>query len=341
MEVDIILEPDLSPAQLVELGLAAERFGIRALWLPTYFAHWDPFIALVPVALATRKLQLGALALSPFEMHPLKIANALLSLNELAGGRAEVSIGAGEGNLDAMALSKPPKIVGAVREAVEIVIGASHGQLGGDGYRGEHFQVTYPCAYEWLKSPAPRVYLGAYRHQMMRAGARVADGVYIGCTPVEILEPAIAAIRDGLAKRVRPRDGFAINGYWAWHLKKDRAEGYRESRRELAWRARKLDPELINLFLDAGDVRTVRDHWNDFLAAWFDRSGNVQGVPARITDALCEGFTSTGGIEDLDREIERFRKFGKAGQTTISLRLHDDPMEALQIIGKHVVPALH
>lgn len=340
MEVDIILEPDLSPQQLIELAQAAEKFGVRALWMSNYFAHWDPFVSLTPVALATRTLRLGALALSPFEMHPLKIANAVLSLNELSGGRAEVSIGAGEGNLDAMALGKPAKIVRAVREAVEIVIGAGRGALKKDGYQGEDFRVTYPCAYEWLKAPPPRVYLGAYRHMMMRAGARVADGVFIGCTPLEILPPAIAAIREGLARRERPAQDFKINSFWAWHLKRDRAEGYRESRRELAWRARKLDPELISLFLDADDVQLVRDHWQDFVNAWFDRSGNIKGVPDRITNALCEGFTSTGGLDDLDREIERFRRFGAAGQTTISLRLHDEPMEALRIIGQHVVPAL-
>ena len=32
--------------------------------------------------------------------------------------------------------------------------------------------------------------------------------------------------------------------------------------------------------------------------------------------------------------------FGKAGQTEIGLRLHDNPMDALKIIGEHVVPAL-
>jgi len=340
VEVDIIVEPNLTAWQLIELSRAAERYGVRALWMSNYFAHWDPFVSLTPAALATKSLKVGALALSPFEMHPLKIANAVLSLNEISGGRAEVSIGAGEGNLDAMALTKPPKIVRAVREAVEIVVGAGRGALKQDGYRGEDFQVTYPCAYDWLKAPPPYVYLGAYRHMMMRAGARVADGVFIGCTPLEILQPAIAAINAGLAKRERPKQGFRINSFWAWHLKQDRAEGYRESRRELAWRARKLDPELIKLFLAPDDVKLVREHWQAFVNAWFDRSGNIQGVPERITKALCEGFTSTGGLEDLDREIERFRKFGTLGQTTIALRLHDDPMAALAIIGEHVVPAL-
>jgi hypothetical protein len=52
------------------------------------------------------------------------------------------------------------------------------------------------------------------------------------------------------------------------------------------------------------------------------------------------GMTSTGGMEDLDREIERFQLFQKAGLTEISLRLHEDPMDALRIIGERVIPAL-
>jgi hypothetical protein len=55
---------------------------------------------------------------------------------------------------------------------------------------------------------------------------------------------------------------------------------------------------------------------------------------------MCEYFTSTGGLEDLDREIERFQMFAAAGLTECALRLHDDPMEALDIIGQHVIPRL-
>ncbi len=340
MEVDIILEPDLGPAQIVELAQAAERYGVRAVWTSNYFAHWDPFISLVPVAQATRRLLLGALAVSPFEMHPLKIANGVLSLNEISGGRAMVAVGPGEGNLDAMGLKKPPKVVLAAREAIEIVRGAGHKSLATDGYRGEIYSVNYPCAYDWLKAPPPFIYGTAYRHQMMRMEARVADGVFIGCTPLEIIAPAIDNIRIGAAKREPGRAPLRINSFWAWHVKKDRAEAYRESRRELAWRARKLDGELIRLWLSEDEVKLVTDNFDKFVAAWFDRSGNVQGVPEALCNRLCEGLTSTGGLDDLDREIERFRQFGAAGQTEIALRLHDQPMEALKIIGERVVPAL-
>jgi 5,10-methylenetetrahydromethanopterin reductase len=339
MEVDIILEPDLTPRQVAELGIEAEKYGIRALWTSNFFAHWDAFLSAAVLADRTTKLLMGPLAVSPFEMHPLKIANSLLSLNEMSGGRAVIAVGAGEGNVDAMNLQKPPKVVRAVRESIEIVRGAAYGHIA-KGYQGEDFQIRLPCAYPWAKSTPPQVYGTAYREQMMRMFGRVADGVFIGCTPPEVMAPAMEQVRAGAAKREPGMGPLRANTFWAWHLKRDRKEGYRESRRELAWRARKLDPELLAHVLSPDEVQLVRANYDNFVAAWFDRSGHIKGMPEEIPNRLCEYFTSTGGLEDLDREIERFRLFGKAGLTEVALRLHDDPMDGLRIIGEHVVPKL-
>lgn len=340
MDIDIILEPDLTPNQITELGQAAERYGIRALWTSNYFAHWDPFISLVPLAQSTERLLMGPLAVSPFEMHPLKIANGLLSLNELCNGRAQIAIGAGEGNLDAMDLKKPRKIVRAVREAIEIVLAAAHGNLA-NCYEGEIFNVKHPCAYTWLAAPPPRVYLTAYRFMMMRLGGRVADGIFVGCTPPEMIEPAMENVRTGISRRDQPREDFRVNTFWAWHIKEDREEAYRESRRELAWRGRKLDPELLINWLTEEEAQLVSENFNAYVEAYFDRSGIVKGMPDDINDRLMHGMTSTGGLEDLDREIERFKLFQEAGLTEIALRLHEDPMDALTIIGERAIPALH
>ncbi len=339
MDIDIILEPDLTPAQILELGQTAERYGIRALWTSNYFAHWDAFLSLVPLVSATSRLLLGPLAVSPFEMHPMKIANSLLTLNEMSGGRAVIAMGAGEGNIDAMGLKRPEKIVRAVRESIEIVRGAGRGALA-KGYKGEDFSVNFPCAYGWIHAAPPLVYGTAYRAQMMKMQARVADGVYIGCTPPEVMEAAMVEVREGAAKRADGMPALRTNTFWAWHLKRDRSEGFRESRRELAWRARKLEAELLNQVLSPEETELVRANYDNCVAAWFDRSGHIKGLPQDIPDRLCEYFTSTGGLEDLDREIERFRMFSRAGLTEVALRLHDNPMEALEIIGKHVVPAL-
>ena len=83
MDIDIILEADVSPQQMKELAVEAERLGVRALWSSNYHQNWDGFLALAPAAAATSKILLGPLAVSPWEMHPLKMANAVLTLNEL------------------------------------------------------------------------------------------------------------------------------------------------------------------------------------------------------------------------------------------------------------------
>ena len=339
MDIDIILEPDLTSSQITELGQAAENYGIRALWTSNFFAHWDPFISLVPLAQSTDRLLMGPLAVSPFEMHPLKIANGILSLNEMCNGRGQIAIGAGEGNLDAMDLKTPKKIVLAVREALEIVLAAAHGKLG-DGYKGEIFNVNHPCAYAWLTAPAPRIYMTAYRFMMMRMGGRVADGVFVGCTPPEIVEPAMEHVNTGIGRRDHPPVDFRVNTFWAWHIKQDKEEAYRESRRELAWRGRKLDPDLLINWLTEEESQFVADHFDAYVNAYFDRSGIVKGVSDQINDKLMHAMTSTGGLDDLDREIERFKIFQRNGLTEIALRLHDDPMDALRIIGERVVPAL-
>ena len=57
MDIDIILEPDLDPKQINELGIKAEEYGINAIWTSNYFAHWDPFLSLVPLAQTTKKIK--------------------------------------------------------------------------------------------------------------------------------------------------------------------------------------------------------------------------------------------------------------------------------------------
>ncbi len=339
MDIDIILEPDLTPQQIKELGLAAEGYGVRALWTSNYFAHWDGFLSLAPLALETQKILMGPLAVSPFEMHPLKIANALLTLNELSQGRAQIAMGAGEGNLEAMDLKKPEKVVLAIREAIEIVRLAGRGGLKG-GYDGEIFNVNLPCAYDWLTQPAPRVYGTAYRPMMMRMEARVADGCYIGCTPPEVAEAAMEHVRTGISRRDDAPEDFRVNTFWGWHIKEDAEAAYAESRRELPWRARLLDPSMINMYLNDEENTIVQEHKQEYIDFYFDPSKEVQNIPVEISNKLAEGLTSTGGLDALDREIDRFKLFAKAGLTEVALRLHGQPMDALKIIGERVVPAL-
>jgi 5,10-methylenetetrahydromethanopterin reductase len=97
MRVDLVLEANHSGAQLAELATLAERNGIGGVWVSNMHDARDPFINFVQTALATKRITLGPVAVSPYELHPMKMAAALLTLNEISGGRAHIGIAAGAG----------------------------------------------------------------------------------------------------------------------------------------------------------------------------------------------------------------------------------------------------
>ena len=147
MDINIILEPDVSPNQFAELAVEAERFGVRAMWSSNYHFQYDAFLALAPAAAATSKILLGALAVSPWEMHPLKMANAILTLNELSQGRAMIAVSGGGGLLGAIGwrgrndgpswppqdpvrkTSEPDRRLTAIRETIEVLEAGAVGKI--------------------------------------------------------------------------------------------------------------------------------------------------------------------------------------------------------------------
>ena len=340
MNIEIVLEPDIPPAQLAEIAVAAENYGIRALWASNFWAHWDGFISLVQAALATKTIELGVLAVSPWEMHPLKIANAIGSLNELSEGRSMVAIGAGGGMLAAMETSLNPKkqrIVRAVREAIEIVQSIVSGQRR-PAYEGEIFKMVRPHHLKWIQHRPTRIYSCSTEDQMLRMGARVADSLQMSDATLRMLPAAMESIKAGLAKREAPADDFRIDNFWAWHIKKDREVAMYEARRELIFRGSMLPPFTLHHFLDEDEEKLVIDQWDAIAKAFWTRSGVIEGVPEPLVEKLVAELSSVGTLDDIDYQIERLKKFEAGGLTDIAIRLFDDPMDGLKMIGERVVP---
>ena len=340
MNIEIVLEPDVPPAQIAEIAVAAENYGIRALWASNFWAHWDGFISLVQAALATKTIELGVLAVSPWEMHPLKIANAISSLNEISEGRSMVAIGAGGGMLAAMGQPLNPKkqrIVRAVREAIELVQSVASGEHR-SAYEGEIFELTRPHHLKWIKHRPARIYACSTEDQMLRMGGRVADSLQMSDATLRMLPAAMESIKIGLKKRDAPADDFRIDNFWAWHIKKDREVAMYEARRELIFRGSMLPPFTLHHFLDEDEEKLVIDKWDAIAKAFWTRSGVIEGVPEPLVEKLVAELLSVGTLDDIDYQIERFKKFEAGGLTDIAIRLFDDPMDGLKMIGERVVP---
>ncbi len=341
MNIEIILEPNSTPDEIAELAVMAENYGITALWSSNYAQQWDGFISLVPAAMATNKIKLGPLAVSPYEMHPIKIATAVMTLNEISNGRAMVGISGGGGILKAIDYEMDPKkrrVVRGVREAVEIVKTAASGKFT-EPYEGELFRIARPYRFDWAKATPPTIYACSTEPQMLRMGARVADGIHMSDVALPMLDEAMKNIRVGLEKRESIPENFPITDSWAWHIKEKREASFYEARRELVFRGSLLPPYSLKHFLSDADAQLVIDNWMNFAKAFWTRTGVIDNVPESIVNHLIDELSSAGDPSDIDREIERFQKFKDGGLTDLSIRLFDDPMDSLKLIGERVVPA--
>ena len=121
MKVQLFLEAGIPPAQIAELGALAEGYGVQTLWASSFPARREPFMCLTALAAQSGSIRVGPVPISPYEQHPLKIADALLTLNELSNGRACVTIGGLGHSVMRVTGQSPARRVRAVQECVEII----------------------------------------------------------------------------------------------------------------------------------------------------------------------------------------------------------------------------
>jgi len=360
LDIDIILEPDITPTQMAEIAVAAEKIGIRALWSSNFHQQWDCFLALAPAAAATSKILLGPLAISPWEMHPLKMANAMLTLNEMSNGRAIVAVSGGGGVLGAISwrareggpiwpgqntVTKtryPDRRVRGTRECLEVLGRARSGEFT-RGYDGGTFVINRPFIMNWAKQDGPQLYSCSNGPMMVKMGARHADGIQFSDFTIDMVEEAIPWANDVLKERDDAPEQFRFGNFWAWHMKQDREHSLYEARRELIWRGAVIGREehILRKFINGDDeLQIILDNFDNFRKANWTRSGEIEGVPDNLVSRLVAGLSSAGGLESMEQELDRFRAFRDAGLTEIALRLHDEPMDALDMIREHVLPAV-
>jgi 5,10-methylenetetrahydromethanopterin reductase len=335
MEIDVILEADVTPARVADLAQLAESYGIRGLWTQNYANARDAFMCLMPAATATRRIMLGAVVISPYEMHPLKIANAVSTLNEHSNGRGMVVVGGGGEWPGVLGVKYGKRVTGA-GEAVAMVKRAVRGEMvnwKGEVYSARYFKST------WVKGQPPIIYAGATGPKMMDMATRFADGTMLSDMILPMLDKTMASVREGCARHGRPLAGFRVNNFCAFHVKRDREASFREARRELMIRGW-LEEPWYRPFLSAEEAQIVHDKRGAFLTAFRTKSGNIEGVPPEICAKLVEGLSLAGDLGDIPRHAERIKAFAAAGMTENALRLHDEPEQALHIIGKELLPRL-
>jgi alkanesulfonate monooxygenase SsuD/methylene tetrahydromethanopterin reductase-like flavin-dependent oxidoreductase (luciferase family) len=335
MRVSVVLDGRRTAREIAELAQRAETYGFSHVWLSGGARTKDHFVRLAVAAAATRRIKLGPIAVSPFEMHPVHVGLALLTLDEIAPGRACIVLGAGG---DLAATLDPPARgrIGAVEECLDILRAQAAG--GEINYAGAHYRVTGLFS-PWGRVAMDRVYLGANRPRMLRLAARKADGVMVTDMPLAYLTTLIARLRDDLAETKRDVRPFAVSNWFVWNVQETRAEAERLARRGLGFRLYYIREIAASIGLGDADARELAARQPEMLRAIF-QSREPWSPPPEVADRLIEHLTLTADRGGLDACVGRLLEFERAGLSEIALAPHGDPAAAIKLIGEAVIPVV-
>ncbi|MBI4627463.1 MAG: LLM class flavin-dependent oxidoreductase [Candidatus Rokubacteria bacterium] len=192
--------------RLGRLAQLAEATGYDYLWHADERFFREVYASLTLCALRTTRIQLGTCVTDPYSRHPALTAMAIATLDEIAGGRAVLGIGAGVSGFRELGVDASRSAV-AIREAVELI----RRLLAGETVSVKGDQVAFHEGRLDFAPPRPAVpiYVASQRAAGCRVAGRVADGAIMqGC----VADPLVSFFRETVAEGARRagRDPAAV-----------------------------------------------------------------------------------------------------------------------------------
>src|SRR5690349_23041189 len=117
---------------------AAEEGGASTLWLACHLFLRDPVTTAALALGATSRIKIALMAMSPYSTHPVYIAMAAASLDEMYPGRVILCLGAGApADLEAAGIEATKPLV-SIGETVKICRALLAGEMA--DFQGQVFQ---------------------------------------------------------------------------------------------------------------------------------------------------------------------------------------------------------
>jgi F420-dependent oxidoreductase-like protein len=273
----------------VALARRAEALGYESLWV-THGLGRDSFLVLAAYGAATSRIGLANGVVPIYPRHPVAMAQAALTLNEMTGGRFRLGIGvshrASMEHMLGLTLREP---LAVMREYVAVLRGA----LGaGAEFDGRHFRAHWSFGVP-VRPPAPPLYLAALSPRMLELAGELADGVVLWLTPPPYVRTvAVPALERGRRRAGKSLDGFAVVCAVPLAVTDDRQAALEAFRGELT---RYLTLPFYRAMLEAAGLgEGLRE---------FDRTGQT---PATLAEAL----GAVGDAKGCRAYVEAYRQAG-------------------------------
>lgn len=166
------------PTQLAELSSDLEGVGIDHLFVTE--SNNDALTTMAVIARATATATIGSAIANIYLRHPLQMAQAAASVEEVSGGRLLLGLGVGHQMVNeeglGLDMSTP---VRDMREYVEVIRAGLASGGASLGYEGSRYTVRGPRAtVAWTPQRRVPIVVAAHGPNMVRMAAEVADGIF-------------------------------------------------------------------------------------------------------------------------------------------------------------------
>jgi 5,10-methylenetetrahydromethanopterin reductase len=273
------------PPRFIEVAQFVERAGFSHMFVADSSLHArDVFPYLTLLATHTTSIRLGPSVIHPYTRHPAVNANALATVNELAGGRVVVNIGAGDRPV--MELGYPIAKVAVVREAVAVIRRLLAG--GSASFAGETFRLQGAAIRHGRPEGMP-VYVTASGPRMLEMAGEIADGVlFLAGSDPRCVRYALDRIAVGAARSGRKLSDLLLGCNIYGALEDDPAVAYAACRSIAAWFPQ-TSPQYAEL------IGVPPEHIAAIRAAYagghFDEARRALEL---VTDDMVEAFALAG-----------------------------------------------
>jgi 5,10-methylenetetrahydromethanopterin reductase len=310
----------------VYYAVQAENAGFDHLWVTDHFYNQNLWVTLSLIANYTSKIKLGPAATNPYVFHPVLIAQAVLTLNDLAPERTVCGVGRGDKVTLKMLRINQEDPFTTLKEAVDIIRTVTAGDpVAADG---KVFKVSGVKLNLGPSNPIP-LYVGAQGPKMLSLAGEVGDGVLIDASLPQDVKFSMKYVEDGLRRSPLVKAGFDFAAYTVTSIDDNAVEAEKAVRHVLAFIVSGSPSIILKRHgvsqEEASRIRELimRERWVEALSS--------------ITPGMVEGFSICGTP---DMVVERFAQLSKQGVDQIVVGSPIGPVvkKSIELVEKKVFP---
>jgi 5,10-methylenetetrahydromethanopterin reductase len=343
-----VLQLSMEPVrETLAMAKACEAAGFDTFWIAEAYPWWrkhsfearSSTAVLAVIAQETRRIQLGWGIISPYTRHPVQIAMEARVMQDLAGDRFLLGLGASKIFMKEIGEGEGEKIGPAtvMRESIEIVRGVLQGAA--FRYQGKMFSADVPPLKTDAHAPRgiPPIYIAGTGPVLQRMGGSVGDGLLTA----SITTPAFVRyskknLEEGARKAGKDPTQLVLGSVIVGSIGLDSAKGKEGAREQAAmYLANKVqnikgsaDVLLECAGLSFEELRPV--------AEAMEKGGRKAAAKA-VTDDILRKVCPIAGTPD--ECVQRMKEYQAAGCTHIMLEIWgDDRTGQAKLFGEAVLP---